>query len=69
MLAAFSLSILPFMHAFWKETEPQAQQMQMVNFVKNVSIAGGPLILFYAFNQLQGEAGLSITDPLFGRGG
>ena len=46
----------------------QAEQMQMVNFVKNVSMAGGALILFYAFNQLQGEAGLSITDPLFGRG-
>jgi hypothetical protein len=44
------------------------QQMQMVNFVKNVSMAGGALVLFYAFNQLQGEAGLSITDPLFGRG-
>jgi hypothetical protein len=43
------------------------QQMQMVNFVKNVSMAGGALVLFYAFNQLQGEAGLSITDPLFGR--
>jgi hypothetical protein len=23
--------------------------------------------LFYAWNQLQGEAGLSLTDPLFGR--
>lgn len=52
VLAAFALAILPIMHAFWKETEPQAQQMQMVNFVKNVSMAGGALILFYAFNQL-----------------
>jgi putative oxidoreductase len=68
VLAAFALAILPFMHAFWKEEDAQAQQMQMVNFVKNVSMAGGALILFYAFNQLQGEAGLSITDPLFGRG-
>ena len=68
VLAAFALAILPIMHAFWKETEPQAQQMQMVNFVKNVSMAGGALILFYAFNQLQGDAGLSITDPLFSRG-
>jgi uncharacterized membrane protein YphA (DoxX/SURF4 family) len=67
VLAAFSLAILPIMHAFWKEADPQAQQMQMGDFVKNVSMAGGALILFYAFNQLQGEAGLSITDPLFGR--
>jgi putative oxidoreductase len=69
VLAAFALAILPFMHAFWKEEDAQAQQMQMVNFVKNVSMAGGALVLFYAFNQLQGDAGLSITDPLFGQGG
>jgi putative oxidoreductase len=68
VLGAFALAILPIMHAFWKEEDAQAQQMQIVNFVKNVSMAGGALILFYAFNQLQGEAGLSITDPLFGRG-
>jgi putative oxidoreductase len=68
VLAAFALAILPFMHAFWREEEAQAQQLQLVNFVKNVSMAGGALVLFYAFNQLQGEAGLAITDPLFSRG-
>jgi len=31
-------------------------------------MAGGALVLFCAFNQLQGDAGLSITNPLFGRG-
>lgn len=67
VLAAFALAILPIMHAFWKEEDAQAQQAQMVNFVKNVSMAGGALIAFYVYNQLQGEAGLSITDPLFGR--
>ncbi len=67
VLAAFALSILPIMHAFWKEEDAQAQQTQMVQFVKNVSLAGGALVIFYVYNQLQGEAGLSITDPLFGR--
>jgi hypothetical protein len=28
----------------------------------------GALVLFYTYNQLQGDAGLSITDPLFSRG-
>jgi hypothetical protein len=28
-----------------------------------------PFGIFYAWNQLRGDAGLSITDPLFGRGG
>lgn len=66
-LAAFALSILPVMHAFWKEEDAQAQQTQMAQFVKNVSMAGGALVIFYVYNQLQGVAGLSITDPPFGR--
>jgi hypothetical protein len=40
----------------------------MAHFMKNMAMAGGALVLFYAYNQLQSEAGLSITDPLFGRG-
>lgn len=43
VLAAFALAILPIMHAFWKEGDDQGRQMQMVNFVKNVSMAGGAL--------------------------
>ena len=65
--AAFALSILPIMHAFWKKESAQAQQTQMAQFVNNVSMAGGALVIFYVYNQLQGVAGLSITDPLFGR--
>jgi hypothetical protein len=56
------------MHAFWRETDPMQKQSQMSNFMKNVGLLGGALALFYAWNQLQGDAGLSITDPLFGRG-
>ena len=67
LIAAFLLLITPLMHAFWRETEAMQQQLQMVNFVKNTALFGGALVLFYAWNQLQGEAGLSITDPLFGR--
>jgi hypothetical protein len=55
------------MHAFWRETEAMQQQLQMVNFMKNTGLLGGALALFYAWNQLPGEAGLSITDPLIGR--
>jgi putative oxidoreductase len=67
LIAAFLLLITPLMHAFWKETEEMQQQLQMVNFMKNTGLLGGALALFYAWNQLQGEAGASITDPLFGR--
>jgi putative oxidoreductase len=67
LIAAFLLLITPLMHAFWRETEEMQKQLQMVNFMKNTALLGGALALFYTWNQLQGEAGASITDPLFGR--
>jgi putative oxidoreductase len=67
LIAAFLLLITPFMHAFWREEEEMQKINQMVNFQKNVAMLGGALVLFYVWNQLQGDAGLSLTDPLFGR--
>jgi putative oxidoreductase len=68
LIAAFLVLITPVMHAFWREGEPMAKQLQQINFLKNVALLGGALVLFYVWNQLQGSAGLSLTDPLFGRG-
>ena len=68
LIAAFLLLITPLMHAFWRETDEMQKQAQMTNFMKNYALLGGALVLFYAWNQLQGDAGLSITDPLFDRG-
>jgi putative oxidoreductase len=68
LIAGFLLLITPFMHAFWKETEEQQKQMQMANFNKNAALLGAALVVFYVWNQLQGDAGLSITDPLFNGG-
>jgi hypothetical protein len=53
------------MHAFWRETEEMQKATQMAMFTKNFALLGGALIVFYVWNQLQGDAGLSITDPLF----
>ena len=33
------------MHKFWEETDPQTQAVERAQFMKNVSIAGGGLIL------------------------
>ena len=68
LLVAFLLPVAFFMHAFWRETDEQTKANQMAHFMKNMALAGGALVLFYAYNQLQGDAGLSITDPLFSRG-
>jgi uncharacterized membrane protein YphA (DoxX/SURF4 family) len=67
LVAAFLLLITPLMHAFWKESDPQQRQLQMVNFNKNFALFGGALVILYVFNQLQGDAGFCLTDPLFGR--
>jgi uncharacterized membrane protein YphA (DoxX/SURF4 family) len=68
LIAAFLVLITPAMHAFWREKEPSARQLQQINFLKNVALLGAALILFYVWNQLHGSAGLSLTGPLFGRG-
>ena len=68
LLVAFLLPVALYMHAFWKESDPQQKANQMAHFLKNISMVGGALVLFYVWNQLQNEAGLSITDPLFDRG-
>ena len=67
LIAAFLLLITPFMHAFWREEDEMQKINQLVNFQKNFAMLGGALVLFYVWNQLQGDAGLSLTDPLFGR--
>jgi putative oxidoreductase len=66
LVIAFLLVITPIMHAFWRERDEQQRQIQTVMFMKNVAILGGALVVLYAYNQLQGDAALSITDPLFG---
>jgi putative oxidoreductase len=66
LIAVFLLLVTSFMHRFWKETDPQQRQLQLTNFQKNNGLLGGALVIFYAWNQLQEEAGLSLTDPLFG---
>jgi putative oxidoreductase len=67
LVAAFLVGVTPVMHAYWRETGAARRRAQRINFMKNVGLLGGALILFYTWNQLQGDAGLSLTDPLFSR--
>ena len=62
LLVVFLLPTALLMHAFWKETEPMAKQMEMVQFNKDVALAGGALVLFWTFSQ---DPGLTITHSLF----
>jgi putative oxidoreductase len=65
VLVAFLLVTSYYMHPFWKERDPQAKLGQQVHFFKNLGLAGGALVLFYAYYQLGDSAALSVTEPLF----
>jgi putative oxidoreductase len=49
------------MHNYWRETDPQTRQAEMAQFFKNISIAGGALILI----AVSEGAPYAITDGLF----
>jgi uncharacterized membrane protein YphA (DoxX/SURF4 family) len=67
LLIALTLVPVSFMmHAFWKETDPQAKQGEQINFNKNLALIGGLLVVFYLVNQTQ-EIPAGLTDPLLGR--
>ena len=52
-------------HHFWTDTDDMTKNMEMSLFMKNVSMAGGGLILF-AFMAAAGPAvDFTITDPIF----
>jgi uncharacterized membrane protein YphA (DoxX/SURF4 family) len=53
-----------YMHAFWKESDAQAKQMDQISFNKNVGLMGGALALFLLFAVTGANLGLTITGPL-----
>jgi uncharacterized membrane protein YphA (DoxX/SURF4 family) len=53
------------MHDFWKQSDAQAKQTEMISFLKNISMAGGGLFM-YAVMATEGyKYGPAITDSLF----
>ncbi|GAA4490923.1 hypothetical protein GCM10023094_54930 [Rhodococcus olei] len=64
LLVAFLAPTAVLMHNFWSETDPQARQTEMVQFNKDIALAGAALMLF-AFFAHTGDLGLTLTGPLF----
>lgn len=65
LIAATLVPVSFFMHAFWKETDAQAKQVEQINFNKNVALIAGALALFLLFAAEKLDLGLTITGPLF----
>jgi uncharacterized membrane protein YphA (DoxX/SURF4 family) len=65
LLLVFLLPTAFMMHGFWRETDPTAKQMEMIQFNKDVALAGAALAFLWVFSQ---DPGLTITGPLFSMG-
>lgn len=65
ILVLFLIPTAFIMHNYWTITDPQARQMDQVQFNKDVSLAGAALILFALTAALGSHLGLTLTDPLF----
>lgn len=50
LLIIFLVPVTFMMHAFWKETDPQAKQGEQINFNKNLALIGAALILLWLAN-------------------
>lgn len=64
LLLVFLVPTAVLMHNFWSESDPQARQTEMVQFNKDIALAGAALMLF-AFFAHTGDLGLTLTGPLF----
>jgi putative oxidoreductase len=64
LLAIFLVPTAFMMHNFWTIQEPQAKQSEMINFFKNLSLAGAALIIFVLVGSGV-DFGPSVTDGFF----
>ena len=68
VLAVLLIIMAVMFHDFWKQTDPQQKQMEQIAFFKNISMAGGALVMFAALAAADEGAriiGPMLTDGLF----
>ncbi|MFD9220632.1 DoxX family protein [Streptomyces sp. NPDC060064] len=65
LLVVFLVPTALLMHSFWKETAEESKTMEMVNFFKDLSLAGAALMLLAFFSYVGHDLGLTLTGPLF----
>lgn len=65
LLALFLLGTAFLIHNFWKDSDPQTRYMEMVQFNKDLGLAGASIALLAAVWIMGDDLGLTITGPLF----
>lgn len=57
LIVAFLVPVTFFMHKFWGISDPMTAQLQVINFMKNISMLGGAfLIAFFGAGPLSFDA-------------
>lgn len=64
LLVAFLVPVAYYMHAYWKVEDAQMRAMQQAMFMKNISLAGAALVMFYLFQHFGEAVQLTVGGPL-----
>ena len=64
LIFLFLLPAAFYMHDFWTVEDPQQSQVEMAQFMKNVSLAGAALIVIYLYWAGGSAVDLSVSGPL-----
>ncbi|MFM7494861.1 MAG: DoxX family membrane protein, partial [Acidimicrobiaceae bacterium] len=65
VLAVLLILMALKMHDFWSQTDAQAKQTETIAFFKNISMAGGALIMFAVAATEGSDYGWTLTDSLW----
>ena len=60
-ILGFLVGVSPIMHDFWKQEDPQTRQNEMINFAKNMAMAGAAIALLGV--EEPWEASVPIAQP------
>ncbi|MBA2765322.1 MAG: DoxX family protein [Thermoleophilaceae bacterium] len=63
-LAFFLLPTAFIMHAFWTISDPKEKMFERAQFMKNIALCGGALVLFWVFVTAGDRTPYTITGPL-----
>ncbi|GAA2578865.1 DoxX family protein [Actinomadura fulvescens] len=63
-LALFLVLTAVLFHDFWRQSNAEARQMEMIQFNKDISLAGGALGFFVLYAS-DANPGLNLVGPLF----
>jgi uncharacterized membrane protein YphA (DoxX/SURF4 family) len=65
LFGSFTLLTAFMIHHFWTDDDEMTKQIEMTNFMKNLSITGGALLAFALFATAGDDIGLTVTGSFF----